>query len=150
MSKKQEYLFYAIILGLLTMTGTVAVDLFVPTIPSISSDFNIGIGSIELSLAALFIGNGIGQIIYGSISDRFGRKPVILVSLLIYFISTVGAGLSTNIEILIIWRFFQGLLMASGRILANAVARDLFERDKLARFITLIMGVGILLSLIHI
>ncbi len=147
MSKKQEYLFYAIILGLLTMTGTVAVDLFVPTIPSISSDFNIGIGSIELSLAALFIGNGIGQIIYGSISDRFGRKPVILVSLLIYFISTVGAGLSTNIEILIIWRFFQGLLMASGRILANAVARDLFERDKLARFITLIMGVGILSSL---
>ena len=55
MSKKQEYLFYAIILGLLTMTGTVAVDLFVPAIPSISSDFNIGIGSIELSLAALFI-----------------------------------------------------------------------------------------------
>ena len=145
MSKKQEYLFYAILLGLLTMTGTVAVDLFVPAIPSISSDFNIGIGSIELSLAALFIGNGIGQIIYGSISDRFGRKPVILVSLLIYFITTVGAGLSTNIEILIIWRFFQGLLMASGRILANAVARDLFERDRLARFITLIMGVGILL-----
>ena len=147
MSKKQEYLFYAIILGLLTMTGTVAVDLFVPAIPSISSDFNIGIGSIELSLAALFIGNGIGQIIYGSISDRFGRKPVILVSLLIYFITTVGAGLSTSIEILIIWRFFQGLLMASGRILANAVARDLFERDKLARFITVIMGVGILSSL---
>ena len=87
MSKKQEYLFYAIILGLLTMTGTVAVDLFVPAIPSISSDFNIGIGSIELSLAALFIGNGIGQIIYGSISDRFGRKPVILVSLLIYLIN---------------------------------------------------------------
>ena len=147
MSKKQEYLFYALILGFLTMTGTVAVDLFIPAVPLISSDFKTGIGSIELSLASLFIGNGIGQIIYGSISDRFGRKPVILVSLLIYFITTIGAGLSTNIEILVIWRFFQGLMMASGRILANAVARDLFERDKLARFITIIMGVGIISSL---
>ena len=89
MSKKQKYLFYALILGFLTMTGTVAVDLFIPAVPLISSDFKTGIGSIELSLASLFIGNGIGQIIYGSISDRFGRKPVILVSLLIYFISTV-------------------------------------------------------------
>lgn len=147
MSKKQEYLFYALILGFLTMTGTIAVDLFIPAVPLISSDFKTGIGSIELSLASLFIGNGIGQIIYGSISDRFGRKPVILVSLLIYFITTIGAGLSTNIEILVIWRFFQGLMMASGRILANAVARDLFERDKLARFITIIMGVGIISSL---
>lgn len=147
MSKKQKYLFYALILGFLTMTGTVAVDLFIPAVPLISSDFKTGIGSIELSLASLFIGNGIGQIIYGSISDRFGRKPVILVSLLIYFITTIGAGLSTNIEILVIWRFFQGLMMASGRILANAVARDLFERDKLARFITIIMGVGIISSL---
>ena len=147
MSEKRDYLFYALILGFLTMTGPIAIDVFVPIIPKISSEFNVKVGLIELSLTAIFIGNGLGQIIYGTVADRFGRKPIILITLFIYFVTTIGAGLSANSETLIFWRFIQGLLMAAGRILANAVARDLFEKERLTKLITLVMAVGILSSL---
>jgi DHA1 family bicyclomycin/chloramphenicol resistance-like MFS transporter len=147
MSENRNYLFIALILGLLTMTGPISIDVFVPIIPKIAIDLHVTVGFIELSLTAIFAGNGLGQIIYGTISDKFGRKPVILTTLFIFLLTTVGAGLSSNIEILIFWRFVQGLLMASGRILANAVARDLFEQEKLRKLITLVMAVGILSSL---
>jgi DHA1 family bicyclomycin/chloramphenicol resistance-like MFS transporter len=147
MSEKRNYLFIALILGLLTMTGPISIDVFVPIIPKIAVDLQVNVGFIELSLTAIFAGNGLGQIIYGTISDKFGRKPVILTTLFIFLLTTIGAGLSSNIETLIFWRFFQGLLMASGRILANAVARDLFEQEKLRKLITLVMAVGILSSL---
>ena len=147
MSENRNYLFIALILGLLTMTGPISIDVFVPIIPKIAIDLHVTVGFIELSLTAIFAGNGLGQIIYGTISDKFGRKPVILTTLFIFLLTTIGAALSSNIEILIFWRFVQGLLMASGRILANAVARDLFEQEKLRKLITLVMAVGILSSL---
>ena len=146
MKSSKKYFFYALILGFLTMTGPIAIDVFVPIIPTLASNFNVHIGIIELTLTAVFAGNGLGQIFYGTIADRFGRKPVIIATLFIYFLTTIGAGLATNVEILIFWRFMQGLLMASGRILANAVARDLYQGEKLTRLITLILAIGILSS----
>ena len=148
MPENRNYLFYALILGFLTMTGPISIDVFVPMIPKLASEFAVNVGLIELSLTAIFAGNGLGQIIYGTIADRYGRKPVILATLFIFFITTIGAGFASNIETLIFWRFFQGLLMASGRILANAVARDLFERERLTKLITLVMAIGIISSLL--
>ena len=148
MPKNKNYLFYAVMLGFLTMTGPISIDVFVPIIPKLATGLSVNIGLIELSLTAIFVGNGLGQIIYGAIADRYGRKPVILITLFIFFITTVGAGMASNIETLIFWRFIQGLLMASGRILANAVARDLFERKRLTKLITLVMAIGILSSLL--
>ena len=148
MPKNKNYLFYAVVLGFLTMTGPISIDVFVPIIPKLATGLSVNLGLIELSLTAIFVGNGLGQIIYGAIADRYGRKPVILITLFIFFITTVGAGMASNIETLIFWRFIQGLLMASGRILANAVARDLFERKRLTKLITLVMAIGILSSLL--
>jgi len=146
--ENRNYLFYALILGFLTMTGPISIDVFVPMIPKMASEFRTNVGMIELSLAAIFAGNGLGQIIYGAVADRYGRKPVILTTLFIFLITTLGAGLAEDIETLIFWRFFQGLLMASGRILANSVARDLFEHKMLTKLITLVMAIGILSSLL--
>jgi DHA1 family bicyclomycin/chloramphenicol resistance-like MFS transporter len=147
MSERKKYIFYALILGFLTMIGPISIDTFLPMVPSIAKGLNVSIGSIEFSLTAIFTGNAIGQIIYGPVSDRFGRRPIILIALFIFFIATIGAGLSTDIETLVFWRFLQGLMMASGRILANSVARDLYEREKLAKLITTIMLVGIMSSI---
>jgi MFS transporter, DHA1 family, multidrug resistance protein len=148
MSERHTYIFYALILGFLTMIGPIAVDIFLPMVPSIAEGLNVGIGSIEFSLTAIFSGNAIGQILYGPLADRFGRRPIILTALFVFFIATIGAGLATDIEALIFWRFLQGLVMASGRIIANSVARDLYEREKLAKLITVIMVVGIMSSII--
>jgi len=129
------------------MTGPIAIDVFLPAVPSLAQDFQISTGSVELSLTAIFAGNAIGQLIYGPISDRFGRKPVILSALIIYLISAIGSGLANNIEILIFWRFVQGLLVASGRILANAVARDLYDEEQLTKLITIMWFVGLCFSI---
>ena len=141
------YFFYAVALGFLTMTGPVAIDLFLPAIPIIAESFHISTVSVELSLTAIFAGNALGQLVYGPLSDRFGRKPIILSAMLIYFISAIGSGFASNIETLIVWRFIQGLIMASGRILANAVARDLYNEERLTKLITLIMFVSIFSSI---
>ena len=129
------------------MTGPIAIDVFLPAIPSLAKSINVGSGIVELSLTAIFAGNAIGQLIYGPLSDRFGRKPIILGALFIYTITAVGSGLIQNVETLIFLRFFQGLSMASGRILANAVARDLYDKEKLTKFITIIWFFGLLCSI---
>jgi MFS transporter, DHA1 family, multidrug resistance protein len=147
MSDRRTYLFYALALGFLTMIGPISIDTFLPMIPSMAKGLNVGIGSIEFSLTAIFSGNAIGQILYGPLADRFGRRPIIIIALFVFFVATIGAGLATDIETLVYWRFLQGLMMASGRILANSVARDLYEREKLAKMITVIMVVGIMSSI---
>jgi DHA1 family bicyclomycin/chloramphenicol resistance-like MFS transporter len=142
MSKRRLLLFYALLLGYLTMVGPIAIDGFLPAVPAIANGLGVGISSIEFSLTAIFAGNALGQILYGPLADRFGRKPIILLTLSIYFAATIGAGLSETVGSLVFWRFLQGLVLASGRILSNAVSRDLFERDKLAKLITGFMLVG--------
>ncbi len=147
MPDRRHFIFYIILLGFLTMIGPISIDGFLPMVPLIAESLNVGIGSVEFSLTAIFAGNAVGQIIYGPLSDRFGRKPIILLALSIYITATIGAGLSSSIGTLVFWRFAQGLVIASGRILANAVARDLFEREKLAKAITGYMAIGALSTL---
>tara|TARA_B100000315_G_scaffold260478_2_gene322238 strand:- start:977 stop:2185 length:1209 start_codon:yes stop_codon:yes gene_type:complete len=141
-ANNRAYIFYACLLGFLTMIGPIAIDAFLPAVPAIAKGLNVEIGAIEYSLTAIFAGNALGQIIYGPLADRYGRKPIIVLALFIYFAATVGAGLASDVETLIFWRFLQGLVVASGRILSNAVARDLFEREKLAKLITAFMLIG--------
>ena len=145
--KSQGFIFYACLLGFLTMIGPIAVDAFLPAVPAIAKGLNVEISAIEYSLTALFAGNALGQIIYGPLADRYGRKPVIVLTLLIYFVATIGAGIANDVGTLIFWRFVQGIVFASGRILANAIARDLFEREKLAKLITAFMLIGAISSL---
>ena len=123
MSKRRLLLFYALLLGYLTMVGPIAIDGFLPAVPAIANGLGVGISSIEFSLTAIFAGNALGQILYGPLADRFGRKPIILLTLSIYFAATIGAGLSETVGSLVFWRFLQGLVLASGRILSNAVSR---------------------------
>ena len=147
MSDRRIFILYATLLGFLTMLGPIAIDAFLPMVPAIADGLGVGIGSIELSLTAIFTGNALGQIIYGPLADRFGRKPIILLALFIYFAATVGAGLSDTIGTLVFWRFIQGLVIAAGRILANSVARDLYDKEKLAKMITTFMLIGALSTL---
>ncbi len=147
MTEHKTYIFYAVILGFLTMTGPIAIDVFLPAVPLLAKDFQVSTGSVELSLTAIFAGNALGQIIFGPLSDRFGRKPIILSALIIYLISAIGSGFANNIETLIFWRFIQGLLVASGRILANAVARDLYNEERLTKLITTMWFIGLCFSI---
>ena len=136
-------------LGLLSVMGPASMDPFLPSIPNIARGLATTPNVIIQSLSAISIGNALGQLIHGPLSDRYGRKPVIVGVLIVYVAAAFGAALSPNVEILIAWRFLQGLAMAGGRILGTAVARDLFERERLGKMmsdIMMVMAMGTLIG----
>ena len=141
-AEKKAYLLMAILLGGLAMLGPISIDIFLPAVPNMAEDLNVSIGSIELTLTAIFVGNAFGQILYGPLSDRFGRKPVILVTLFLFGATTIAVGQASTLEPILLWRFVQGVLLASGRIIANAAARDQYEGDRLGKLISLIFIVS--------
>ena len=134
-------LFLTIILGLLATLGPIGQDMYIPSIPKIAADLGTTTNLVIFSVSSVLFGNAIGQMVHGPLADRFGRKPVIM-GLLILFIASSGAALwATSIEVLIVLRFFQGLAQSGGRILANAIARDYFEKERLGKLMSDIMFV---------
>ena len=148
-AEKKAYLPMAILLGGLAMLGPISIDIFLPAVPNMAEDLNVSIGNIELTLTAIFLGNAFGQILYGPLSDRFGRKPVILVTLFLFGGTTVAVGQASTLEPILLWRFVQGVLLASGRIIANAAARDQYEGERLGKLISLIFIVSCSASVIN-
>ncbi|MAI11399.1 MAG: hypothetical protein CBD27_04145 [Rhodospirillaceae bacterium TMED167] len=134
-------LFLTIILGLLATLGPIGQDMFIPSIPKIAADLGTTTNIVIFSVSSVLFGNAIGQIFHGPLADRFGRKPVII-GVLILFTASSGAALwATTIELLIVLRFFQGLALSGGRILAAAIARDYFEKERLGKLMSDIMFV---------
>ena len=134
-------LFLTIILGLLATLGPIGQDMYIPSIPKIAADLGTTTNLVIFSVSAVLFGNALGQMVHGPLADRFGRKPVI-VGVLILFIASSGAALwATSIEVLVVLRFFQGLAQSGGRILANAIARDYFEKERLGKLMSDIMFV---------
>ena len=134
-------LFLTIILGLLATLGPIGQDMYIPSIPKIAADLGTTTNLVIFSVSSLLFGNAIGQMVPGPLADRYGRKPVIM-GVLILFIASSGATLwATSIEVLVVLRFFQGLAQSGGRILANAIARDYFEKERLGKLMSDIMFV---------
>ena len=131
------------------MLGPISIDIFLPAVPSMAEDLGVSIGSIELTLTAIFAGTAFGQILYGPLSDRFGRKPVILVTLFLFGTSTIAVAQASSLEPIVFWRFLQGMLLASGRIIANAAARDQYDGERLGKLISLIFIVSISASVLN-
>ena len=139
----------ACLLGAMAMLGPLSIDIVLPVLPTMAQELGEPMGRIELSMTAIFAGGAVGQLIYGPLSDRYGRKPVILVALILFTISTIAVSRATTLEPIIFWRFIQGLVMASGRIIANAAARDQFDRERLGKLISLIFLVSVSASVIN-
>jgi len=127
------------------MLNPVGMDMFLPAVPNITQGLNTASNQIINSMSALFFGNAIGRLALGPLSDRYGRKPIVLLTLTIFTGSAFASGLSSSIEYFICWRFIQGFSISGGQVLALSVARDLFEKEKLGKIIanaTAIMGLA--------
>jgi DHA1 family bicyclomycin/chloramphenicol resistance-like MFS transporter len=138
----------AAILGMLVMMGPIATDMFLPVIPALADDIGASVGETEFALTALFSGMAAGHLFYGPLSDRFGRKPVILVSIVLFVAAAFGVAASGDLDAILAWRFVQGIGAASGRILANAAARDIYDRERLGRLLSFVMMVSAMVSLV--
>ncbi len=130
------------ILGALTAIGPLCTDLYLPALPEITSHLNTTSTLTQLSLTSTLIGLGLGQLFFGPLSDRVGRKKPLIVSLVIFLLSTVFCALSQSIYTFIAWRFIQGAAGAGGAVLARSIARDKYSGGKLTQFFALLMAVN--------
>jgi DHA1 family bicyclomycin/chloramphenicol resistance-like MFS transporter len=138
-----------LLLGALTAFGPMSIDMYLSSFPSIARTLHTGPEQTQATLAAFFAGMAIGQIVYGPASDRFGRRPPLLVGIGVFFAASVVCALAPNIETLIAARFVQALGGCAGPVIARAVVRDRFSHTDTARVLslmTLIMGLAPVLA----
>lgn len=136
--KKQEYIIL-FVLGTLIALGPFSIDAYLPAFSSIAEDFNTSISEIGLTLTSYFIGISLGQLAYGPIMDKYGRKKPLLIGLAIYFISAISCMYSQNLEWLIIARFFLAIGASAGMVAAKAMVRDIFPINEVAGAISVLM-----------
>ncbi|WP_292971907.1 multidrug effflux MFS transporter [Pantoea sp. UBA4549] len=135
-------LVYAITLGLLAALRPLCIDLYLPALPELARDLQTQTSTAQLSLTAGLLGLGAGQLLFGPMSDKFGRIRPLLLSLLLLFIASVGCALAKDIHSLLIARLFEGLAGAGGAVLSRAIARDMYSGHELTRFFALLMLVN--------
>ncbi|MBA3594975.1 MAG: Bcr/CflA family efflux MFS transporter, partial [Polaromonas sp.] len=129
----------ALVLGLLSAIGPFAIDMYLPALPSIGQSLGASVGAVQASLMAFFISLGIGQIIYGPVSDMVGRKPPLYFGLALFAAASVGCALAPDVETLVVLRFIQGLGACAGMVIPRAVVRDLHTGTDAARLMSLLM-----------
>lgn len=133
---------YAITLGLLAALGPLCIDLYLPALPELARDLNTSTATAQLSLTAGLLGLGAGQLIFGPMSDKYGRIRPLLLSLVLLCIASVGCALAQNINQLLLARLFEGLSAAGGAVLSRAIARDMYSGHDLTRFFAMLMLVN--------
>ncbi|MET0541720.1 MAG: multidrug effflux MFS transporter [Variovorax sp.] len=129
----------ALLLGLLSAIGPFAIDMYLPALPAIGQSLGAGIGAVQMSLTAFFLSLGVGQLLYGPVSDMVGRKPPLYFGLALFAVASVGCALATDVQTLIALRFVQGLGAAAGMAIPRAVVRDLHTGTDAARLMSLLM-----------
>jgi DHA1 family bicyclomycin/chloramphenicol resistance-like MFS transporter len=129
----------AIILGLLSAIGPFAIDMYLPALPSIGTDLGSDNSVTQLSLLSFFISFALAQLLYGPLSDMWGRKLPLYLGIGIFTVASVGCALAQNIETLITFRFIQGIGGAAGMVIPRAVVRDMHTGVQAARLMSLLM-----------
>lgn len=126
------------ILVAMSAVGPMALNIFIPSMPGLQKEFGIPYGTAQLTLTLFLIGMAVCQLIYGPLSDRVGRRPMLLGGFAVFVVASILAALAPTIELLIGARLLQALGGAAGIVLARAMVRDVFDRDKAASVISYI------------
>ena len=122
-------LILSLLLGMQPLTS----DLYLPALPALTDSLGTTLPRAQLSLTALLLAFGVSQLVWGPLSDRFGRRPVLLAGLTGYVLAALGSVLAGSIEALVLWRALQGAFMGAGTVCARAIVRDCFSPTEGAR-----------------
>lgn len=138
-----------LILGSLSAFGPLSMDMYLPALPAVTEDLQTTASFTQLSITTCLLGLALGQLIFGPWSDFLGRRKLLLITLVLFTISSILCAISTNIWLFIGFRLAQGITASAGIVISRAATRDLYEGKELTRFVALlaiVMGVAPILS----
>src|SRR4029078_5463346 len=137
--KGKNKFFTILILGLLSAIGPFSIDMYLPGFPEIAKDLHSTVAHISLSLSSFFVGIAFGQLLYGPLLDRFGRKKPLYIGMFAYLLASIGCAFCTTADALIAIRLLQALGGCVGMVAARAMVRDLFPVHENAKIFSLLM-----------
>lgn len=138
-----------LILGALSAFGPLAIDFYLPSFPALARAFATDVEHVQLTLAAYFAGLAIGQLLYGPLADRFGRRGPVLAGVLLFTLASLACAVAPSLEWLIAARFVQALGGCAGMVVSRAVVRDLCDPITSAKVFSqlmLVMGLAPILA----
>ena len=137
-----------LLLSLLLGLQPVTTDLYLPALPELTAQLSAPMAQAQLTLTALLLAFGGSQLVWGPLSDRFGRRPILLVGLLAYVLASIASCLAPSMGWLIVWRTVQGAAMGAGVMCARAIVRDLYAPTQGARVMSKgLSGLGVIACL---
>lgn len=137
-----------VLLAALVAFAPLSIDTYLPSLPLIARDLGADPASVQLTISLFLAGLCLGMLVYGPLSDRYGRRPLLLGGMGLYLLATVGCMYASSVEQLVFWRFFQALGGAAAAVLARAIVRDLFALSEAARVLSLMHLVTMLATLV--
>lgn len=140
--QKRPPIFLIIILGALTAIGALSIDMFLPGLPQITSDFDTTASAAQLTLTLFMVGLAFGNLIMGPLSDAYGRKQPLIIVMVIYTIASIGIVFSANITMMISLRLVQGLCAGAAAVISRAIASDMYHGKALTKFLAVLMLVN--------
>jgi MFS transporter, DHA1 family, multidrug resistance protein len=123
------------LLAAITALAPFSLQIFLPALPAIQASFAVAPGVVQLALSLSILANAVANLAYGPVSDRLGRRPVLLVGLAAFVAGSLGCALASSIELLVVARIVQSIGGAAGMVLARAIVRDLYDRERSASII---------------
>ena len=147
MNKQVATFRLTVLLGALIALPALGTDMFVPALPVLAQALSAPVAAAQLTLTTYFIGLAAGQLLWGPLSDRFGRKPVLLAGLTTMLLTSVAASIAESVAAVAAARLVQGLGMSSGAVVVRSIVRDLYAQEQAAR---LLSSVTVVFSIVPI
>lgn len=136
------YIFLIVFLGLLSAFGPFVIDMYLPALPEMTEVFQCDSSVIQLGLTFCMIGFAVGQMLFGPASDKYGRKSVLIFSLIIFVCASLICCFSTSIWVFTIARLLQGIGGAGGIVLSRSIAADMYSGRELAKLIAILSAIN--------
>ncbi len=138
----KNYALFVAFIAIIGAFSSLVNDMYLPTIPAMMRQFHTTPSMTQMGISMAMIGMGIGSVLWGSASDRYGRKPVLIVSLIIFVLATALSLFSRNITFFIITRLFQGLGAGGAMVLSTSIPADVYMGRQLAKLMAIIGAIN--------
>lgn len=136
---KKKYIKLILILGWLTALGPFSIDMYLPGFAGIAKDLNTSVANVSMTLSSYFIGISAGQLLYGPLLDRFGRKRPLFIGLIVYIVASLGCVFVTDIDTFIGLRFVQAVGSCAATVASVSMVRDLFPVKDIPKVFSMLM-----------